>query len=314
MFTFVARRLANGVAMLFVISSAAFLLLYLTGGDIARSIMGEFATEEAVRLRATQLGLDQPLLTRYWDWLSSALTGDFGTSWFAPSSVTNLVLTRLAVTLSLVGLAVLLIAVVATLLGVFAALNRGGLLDRFIQFFSLLGAAVPNFLIALAFIMVFSLQLGWLRPTGFVSPSTSIIGWLASVALPVGALVVAGTAASAQQIRGAMIDSLNQDYVRTLRARGLPTRSVVFKHALRNAAGPGLSILALQFVALLGGAIVIENLFALPGMGSLSVRSTVQGDIPVVMGVVVTIAIMVIVVNLIIDIVQGWLNPKVRVA
>jgi peptide/nickel transport system permease protein len=183
-----------------------------------------------------------------------------------------------------------------------------------VQFCSLLGASIPNFLIALAFIMLFSLTLGWLRPTGFVAPTESVIGWLASVALPVAALVVAGTAASAQQIRGAMIDALNQDYVRTLRARGLPTRSIVFKHALRNAAGPGLSILALQLVALLGGAIVIENLFALPGMGALSVRSTVQGDIPVVMGVVVTIAILEIVVNIVIDILHGWLNPKVRVA
>ena len=182
------------------------------------------------------------------------------------------------------------------------------------QFFSLLGAAVPNFLIALAFVMLFSLQLGWVAPTGFTDPTESIGGWLASIALPVGALLVAGVASSAQQVRGAMIDALNQDYIRTLRARGLPTRSVVFKHALRNAAGPGLSVLALQFVALLGGAIVIENLFAIPGLGSLSARSTIQGDIPVIMGVVVTIAIIVIVVNILIDIVHGWLNPKVRVS
>ena len=314
MLTFVARRLANGIAMLFVISSVAFLLLYLTGGDIARTILGEFATEEAVRQRAYELGLDQPLLTRYWDWLSSALTGNFGDSWFAASSVSDLVLSRLAVTLSLVGLAVLLIALVATAIGVFAAVHRGGLADRFVQFFSLMAAAVPPFLIALAFVMLFSLQLGWLAPSGFTAPSDSIPGWLASVALPVGALLVAGVAGSAQQVRGAMVDTLNQDYIRTLRSRGLPFRSVVLKHALRNAAGPGLSVLALQFIALLGGAIVIENLFAIPGLGSLSARSTIQGDIPVIMGVVVTISIIVIVVNLVIDIVHGWLNPKVRVA
>ena len=314
MLTFVLRRLSSGLLMLFVLSSIAFFMLYLSGGDIARSILGDFATQDAVDRRAAELGLDQPILNRYVEWVGNAIRGDFGTSWFGATEVNSLLAQRVTVTLSLVAVSIVLIAVVATVVGVAAAVHRGGWLDRAIQTFSLIFAAIPNFLTALVFVVIFALQLRWFPPTGFTDPSTSVTGWLVSITIPVAALLVAGFASATQQVRSAMINVLNQDYVRTLRSAGLSRRSILFKHALRNAAGPGLTVLSVQFVGLLGGAIVIENLFAIPGLGALSARSTIQGDIPVVMGIVVLVASIVIVVNLVIDIAQGWLNPKVRVS
>jgi len=314
MVQFLVRRVLTGIAMIFAITVITFTLLFANSGEVARDLLGQFASEEAVQARAAELGLNYPLHIQYFNWLSRAIRGDLGESWFRAISVTEFIGQRLAVTLSLTLLAISLTAILATVLGVFAALHQGSLVDRFIQTFSLAGAAIPGFLIALALVVVFALNLGWFNPTGFTDPSESIPGWLHSITLPVIALLIGGVAGASQQIRGAMIDTLNQDYIRTLRSRGLPTRSIVFKHALRNAAGPGLSIIGLQFIGLLGGVVVIENLFAIPGLGLISARSTVQGDIPVVMGLVVTVAIIVITVNLVIDIAQGWLNPKVRVS
>jgi len=300
--------------MVFAITILAFTLLYVGGGDIARRMLGDGATEEAIVALNAQLGLDRPLPVQYVSWLGSALRGDLGQSWSQAATVSTLLSTRMTVTISLVLFSILISAILGVTFGVTAALNRGSLLDRTLQTLSLAGAALPGFLIALVLITVFAVQLRWFAPTGFTPPSQSIAGWLSSVTLPVTALVIGGIASSAQQIRGAMINVLQQDYIRTLRSAGLPFRSIVFRHALRNAAGPGLSVLALQFVALLGGSVVIENLFAIPGLGSISVQSTLTGDIPVVMGVVTMIAILVVIVNLSIDIVQGWLNPKARVS
>jgi peptide/nickel transport system permease protein len=310
---FFVRRVAMGVVMLVVISTVAYLLVYLTGADIARNLLGQNATEDTVRAKAHELGLDQPLITRYLHWLSQAVTGQLGDSWTSGAPVTQLLASRLGVTLSLVVISTLIAAVIAGALGVLAAVRRGGI-DRVIQVLSLIGAAIPNYLIALALVLIFAINLKLLAPTGYTRPEDNFSGWVGSIVLPVTALVIGAVAGIAQQVRGAMIDGLRQDYVRTLRSRGLPERRVIFEHVLRNAGGPALSVLALNFVGLLGGAVVIEQLFAIPGLGSMSVAATTIGDIPVIMGVVVTVAIIVLIVNLVIDILQGWLNPKARVS
>ena len=167
-------------------------------------------------------------------------------------------------------------------------------------------------LIALGLVTLFALNLGWFEPTGYVNLSDSPSGWLGTVTLPVIALSVGGIAGVAGQVRGSVVDALRQDYVRTLRSRGLSFNRVVFKHVLRNAGGPALAVLAVQFVGLLGGAVVVEQVFAIPGLGQVAVSSTTQGDIPLVMGLVVATAALVVIVNLVIDLAQGWLNPKVR--
>ncbi|WP_194396616.1 ABC transporter permease [Microbacterium atlanticum] len=313
MLTFIVRRVLAGVVLLFVISALAFSLLYLDSANIARRILGQNATPELVAQKTQELGLDRPLPVQYLDWLTNALTGDLGRSWFNGQLVSVSLSGRLAVTLSIVIGTTIVTAIVSVILGVLAA-RRGGAVDGTVQFISVLGFAIPGFLIALYLVLIFAINLHWFKATGYVPLSESFAGWLSSVTLPIAALSIGAIAAVTQQIRGSMIDAMSRDYVRTLRARGLDTRSVVYRHALRNAGGPALAILAVQFIGLLGGAVIVEQVFALPGMGQLTVQAGLQGDIPVMMGLVVAIAVIVILVNLLIDLAQAALNPKVRLS
>jgi peptide/nickel transport system permease protein len=308
---FVLRRLAAGVVLIVVVAVGSFFLLYAGAGDIARTILGQTASAETVALKEQELGLDQPILTQFTDWASGAIRGDFGVSWFSGQPVTEAITSRAAVTLSLVIGATIVSAVVAVLLGVLAA-RRGGWVDRTVQLGSVLGIAVPGFLIAIGLVLVFAINLGWFPPTGYTQFADSPTGWLSSITLPVIALSIGAIAGVAQQVRGSMLDAQRQDWVRTLRSRGLPEKRVVYEHVLRNAAGPALSVLALQFIALIGGSIFVETIFAIPGLGQVAVGSTSRGDIPLVLGLVIAVTVLVVLVNLIVDLLQGWLNPKVR--
>ena len=313
MLTFIIRRVVAGVVLLFVVSALAFSLLYLDSANTARRILGQSATAEQVQQKTQELGLDRPVLVQYWDWLTNALTGDLGRSWFNGQLVSVSLSGRVAVTLSIVIGTTIVTAIVSVILGVLAA-RRGGWADGTVQFLSVLGFAIPGFLIALYLVLIFAINLGWFKATGYVPLTESFTGWLSSVTLPIAALSFGAIAAVTQQIRGSMIDGLSRDYVRTLRSRGLDTRSVVYKHVLRNAGGPALAILAVQFIGLLGGAVIVEQVFALPGMGQLTVQAGLQGDIPVMMGLVIAFAVIVIIVNLVIDLAQAALNPKVRLS
>ncbi|WP_442577175.1 ABC transporter permease [Microbacterium sp. F51-2R] len=313
MFRFILRRVLAGVVLLFVVTSIAYVLLYLGAGDIARQLLGQDATQEQVAQMNAQLGLDQPVLVSYWNWLTNALTGDFGTSWFTQQPVVAAISSRVAVTLSLVIGTVLVTAVVGTALGVWAARKRGAA-DRTVQVVSVLGFAIPGFLIAIFLVSIFAIQLGWFKPTGFVPLTTSFVGWLSTVTLPIIALSVGAIAAIAAQIRGGVIDTMRLDWVRTLRSRGLSENRVLYKHVLRNAAGPALAVLGVQFIGLIGGAIIVEQIFAIPGLGQIATSSTAQGDIPLVMGLVVVTALITVIVGIIIEILHGFLNPKARVS
>jgi peptide/nickel transport system permease protein len=313
MLRFILRRLLAGVILLFAVSSLAFMLLYLGAGDIARQILGPTAPQELVDQKTAELGLDQPLFQQYVEWLGGALRGDFGTSWFTSQPVDEAITSRLAVTLSIVIGTTILTAVVATALGVWAARKRGAA-DRVVQIVSVLGFAIPGFLIAIFLVNVFALNLGWFKPTGYVPLSDSFTGWLSTVTLPILALSIGATAAIAAQVRGSVIDTMRQDWVRTLRSRGLSENGVLYKHVLRNAGGPALAVLAVQFVGLMGGAIIVEQIFAIPGLGPIATTSTAQGDIPLVMGLVVVTALIVVIVNIVIEILHGFLNPKARIS
>jgi peptide/nickel transport system permease protein len=313
MFRFILRRLLAGVILLFAVTSVAFLLLYLGAGDIARQILGVSASEEQVAQKTEELGLNEPVIPRYFEWLGNALTGDFGVSWFTSQPVDQAIASRVAVTLSLVIGTTIVTAVVGTALGVWAARKRGPA-DRIVQIVSVLGFAIPGFLIAIFLVNVFALNLGWFKPTGFVPLSTSFTGWLSTVTLPIVALAIGATAAIAAQVRGAVIDTMRQDWVRTLRSRGLSENRVLYRHVLRNAGGPALAVLAVQFVGLLGGAIIVEQIFAIPGLGPIATTSTAQGDIPLVMGLVTVTAVIVVLVNIVIEILHGFLNPKARIS
>ena len=313
MLIFLLRRLGAGILLLFVITTITYTLLYLSSDGIAQNILGEFATPEQIALKQAELGLDQPLAVRYLDWLGGAVTGDFGRSWFNSEPVITALLNRLPVSLTIVVGALVISAILAALLGVAAAIKRGWI-DRAVQLLSLAGDALPSFVVAIVLVTSLAIQAKIFPATGFVPFTENPALWIMSIALPITALVFQLVAQAAQQFRSAIIDVRRRDFVRTLRSRGLSEREVVFKHVLRSAAPAALTILSLQFVGLLGGSVIIEQIFALPGVGPLAVSSTTQGDIPVVMGVVVYTVVMVILVNLVVDLVNGWLNPKVRVS
>ncbi|MDQ0801453.1 ABC transporter permease [Arthrobacter sp. SLBN-112] len=311
MINFLARRLLSGVVLILVITTITYALIYSNAANAARNILGESATAADVAAKAKELGLDRPLHVQYLDWLSNAIHGDFGVSWFTNEPVSSLLANRLPVTLSIVIFAVLMTAFVSAVLGVTAAV-RGGWVDRLLQVVSVIGFSLPNFWVALVLVVLLAVVVPIFPATGYVPATESLSGWFLALILPVTALVLGGIASAAQQIRGAVIDVLDMDYVRTLRARGLSSTSVLLKHVLRNAAPPALTILSLQFIALLGGAVVIERVFAIPGMGTLTINSSLQGDIPALMGVVVALVILVVIVNLVIDLANGWINPKAR--
>lgn len=313
MLSFITRRLLAGALTVVTICVLAFFLLYAGSTDIARRIVGQTADPAIVARKATELGLDRPVVVQFFDWVAGAVTGDLGRSWFSGQPVADAIASRLPVTLSLTIGAVLVTAIVGLILGVVAAARRGAV-DRGIQATSIITGAIPGFLVALILALAFGIWLRWLPATGYIRPEVSIAGWLSTIMLPIIALAIGAIAGVAQQVRGSMVDALRLDYVRTLRARGLPDRRVVYGHVLRNAAGPALSVLGLQFIVIFGGAVVVEQVFSLPGLGQTAVSATVQGDIPLVMGIIVVTALLVLAVNLAVDLLQGWLNPKVRLA
>lgn len=311
MLTVIARRAIGGVILLVSATIVAYAMIGARPEGIAQSLLGQQATQEQVDLRIIAMGLDRPLVVRYWEWLSAALTGDLGTSWFSSETVWNSISTRLPVTLSIVGGAVIVSAVVSMLLGVLGASKRGGI-DRGIQVATVIGYGLPGFVIALALVTIFAVQLGWFPATSYISPQESLSGWMRSITLPVLALSVATVASVTQQVRSAVGGELRKEYVRTLRSRGVSERRLLFRHVLRAAAVPGLTVLALEFVGLLGGAVVVENVFGLPGIGALAVANVPRGDVPVIMGLVVATVGIVLVVNTGIDLIIAWLNPKSR--
>ena len=309
---FIARRLLSGALLLLVISSLTYFLVFFSTSNVARNILGDLATPEQLLAKEAELGLDRPLFTRWLEWLAAAVQGDFGKSWFNNQPIVDALTQRLPVTLTLVLITISLAAIIATLLGMLAAV-KGGWLDRAVQVLAIGGFAVPNFVVAVFLVTLVAIQLKLLPATGWAPLESNPELWFKSLILPVSALLISVIASSAQQIRSAIKSNLEKDWVRTLRARGLAESEILFKHVLRASAPAGLTVLSLQFVGMLSGTVIIEQIFALPGMGYLAVQSTGLGDTPVVMGVVVYTVVIVIAVNLLVDLANGWLNPKVRV-
>nr|WP_274636536.1 ABC transporter permease [Microbacterium bovistercoris] len=309
--TLLLKRAVSGLTLIIVISFLAQLLILPGLGNIARNVLGELASDQQVALKAHELGLDQPLLVRYGNWLAGVVHGDFGTSYYSTQSVTDAIATRLPVTMSLVILVTVLTALIAFALGITAAVHRG-FVDRMLQVLVTVADALPAFVIGLFLATVFAVQLHWFPATGYVPLLSSPLGWAASLALPVAAMTVSGVVGVSQHVRSSAITVLRSDYLRTRRSRGLPTGYLLTTTVLRNSATPGLAALAVQVVGLLGASVVIEMVFALPGLGSLAVQAALRSDIPVILGVLMTYVVIVVVVNLLVDVLIAWVNPKVR--
>jgi peptide/nickel transport system permease protein len=313
MVRYIVRKVLTGVVVFVSVTALTFWLFYVRGGlSIARSFLPENTTPARVAAEARSLGLLRPLPVQYLDWLGQVFTGSLGNSYQDSEPVIEVLSSRIPVTLSLVIVSLILLILLAVPLGVSAAL-RGGAVDRGLQILSVVVQAIPGYWLALILVIVFGLTLRLVPATGYIPISESFAGWLSSIILPSLAIALGAVAFVAAQIRGSMLDAMRQEYVRTLRSRGIPWRSIVLKHALRNAAPATLTILSLQVIGLLGGAIIVERIYALQGLGTVSISSGQAGDVPVVLGTVAFMVIVVVVVNLATDILNGFLNPKARV-
>jgi peptide/nickel transport system permease protein len=307
----ILRRLAQAVPLLFVVSSFTFILVSLIPGSVATALLGDSGTPAEYAALTARLGLNQPVYIQYWHWVVKALRGDLGVSLQNNQSVTDILNSRIDVTLTLVIGTVLVVTFFGVTIGVIGALGRG-IVARSLDTLSWLGLAVPNFWFGLLLVELFSLSLKLLPSEGFVSFSTSPINWLRSLVLPVIALSVGPLAVVAKQTKEALSEELSKGYVRTLRSSGVNEWSIVLRHALKNAAVPVVTVLGVLFAQLLGGTVIVETVFVLPGLGGLASASVSAHDLPVVEGVAVYFALIVIVMNLGIDVIYGWLNPKLR--
>ncbi|MET0886789.1 MAG: ABC transporter permease [Mycetocola sp.] len=311
MIRYSTKRIGTGLILALLVTFITFLLLSTSFEDVARTILGPSANDETTPALMAARGWDRPVLVQYVDWLFGALRGDFGVSVYSSLPVGPSVVQRLLVTLSVIVPALLITAVLSTMLGVWAA-TRGGVVDRVAQGISLIGYIVPGLLLAIGLVVIFAVQLKWLPATGYTPPAEDPGAWVRSITIPVIVLTIGGVANMSAQVRGRMIDELRKDYVRTLRTRGVSSKSIVIKHALRNAGSPALTVMSLEFISMFGAALIIENVFALPGYGSFAFNASLQGDIPVILGVTVFGVILVTVVNLTTDLLNGVLNPKAR--
>lgn len=312
MWKFILQRLLAAIPVVFLVSVFIFGLVHLMPGDPALVIAGDIASDELVERIRTDLGLDRPLIEQYLDWLGGAVRGDFGESMFAPVPVTEAILSRLPTTLSLTFLALTIAVVIGVAAGLISAVRPGGFLDRIATFGSSIGLAVPNFWVGLVLVIVFALTLEWLPATGYTDLSSDPIEWLRSLAMPALALGTSASAVLARQTRNALVGVLERDHIRAARAHGLTPLSVIGKHGLKNASIPVVTVLGLQLTALLGGALVVEKVFALPGIGSLAITAVNRRDITMIQGVVAFTTVIVVLVNLLVDVVYAWLDPKVR--
>lgn len=314
MLGFVARRIVALVPLLLLVSIIIFAFVLLLGGNPARELAGGLnAPESRVQDISAELHLDEPFFERYGRWLGDAVQGDLGESLFSGREVTGEIQNRFPVTLSVALGAIVFAILIGIPLGIVAGTRPGSVVDRVITFGSSLGIAIPDFFIATALVVLLAVENDVLPAIGYVDFAESPLEWAEKLLMPWIALGIALAATLARQVRGSVIDVMGQEYVRTARATGLRERRVIGKHALKNALTPAVTILGLQIGYLLGGTIIIEYIFSLPGLGTyLIVEGFGRTDLPVIQGGVLVIATVFLLVNLVVDIVYGVLNPKVR--
>lgn len=300
------------IPLLWFVSALSFLLVSITPGSVAQRILGPFASQDAIDRLERAMGLDKPLYGQYWQWVSRALHGDLGASTVTQGeSVRQAIDQRLPVSISLIAGALIVTLLVGVGFGVFSAV-RGGLAGRLVDGLALFGFALPSFWIGAVLITLFAVDLRWLPATGYVPITESPRRWLLSLVLPVAALGLVAVANVAKQTRDAMLDALSSEYVRMAWASGVSASSIFFRHALKNAAIRVLTIIGITVVGLLGGTVLVETVFALPGLGGLAVDATSSHDLPMIQGIVVYFTLIVVGVNLVVDLAYTLLDPRVR--
>jgi len=309
---YLIRRLLAAIPVMLMVATAVFMLLFLAGGDPASVILGPDARPEQVEDLRVKLGLDQPLHVQVYRWYARLLQGDLGQSIFLNRPVTQAIAERAEPTLILTTLALLVALSIGLPMGILSALRRGQWLDTGAMFVAIGGVSMPTFWLGLNLIFVFGVVLAWLPVAGYESLSKGLWDNLRYMIMPAVTLGMAQGALLARLTRSMMLETLSEDYVRTARAKGLAERRVVAAHALRNAMIPLLTIIGLIFAALMGGAVITEQVFNIPGVGRLLIQAVTRRDYPVVQGVVLVVAGLYVMINLVVDVLYGYLDPRLR--
>ena len=313
MLTYVTKRLGSLCLSLIVASLVIFACIEIVPGDPASFMLGINAQPDTIQALRVELGLDQSLAQRYLGWVGGLLGGDMGTSYTYRTPVSDIVSDRLQVSLPLALYALTLTVVVAFPVGILAAARRGSGTDITVMGMTQLGVAIPNFWFAILMVILFAINLRWFSAGGFPGWDAGIFPAMKALTLPAIALALPQASILARVMRSSLLDTLSEDYMRTARAKGLTRRQVLWRHALRNAMIPVLTIIGLQFSFLLAGAIIIENVFFLPGLGRLVFQAITQRDLIVVESVVMLLVFAVILVNFFVDIAYAWVDPRLRV-
>jgi peptide/nickel transport system permease protein len=312
MLAYVVRRVLATIPVMAVVALFLFGLLYVVPGDPAAIIAGDQATPAEVARIRESLGLDRPFLVQFGDWMWHILHGDLGTSIFTNLPVADMIAQRLEPTLSLMVTTLCLTIIVAVPLGVLAAWKAGSAIDRLVMAFAVLGFSVPVFVVAYLLAFVFALELEWLPVQGYTPLSEGVRPWLTNLILPSLALGCVYIALIARITRATMIDVLQQDYIRTARAKGIGERALLLVHALKNASVPIVTVIGIGVALLIGGAVVTESVFAIPGIGRLTIDAILRRDYPVIQGVVLLFSFVYVLVNLAIDLIYTVLDPRIR--
>ena len=312
MWAYILRRILATIPVMAVVALFVFSLLYLAPGDPAAVIAGDQATPEDVERIRASLGLDRPYLVRFGAWVGDILSGDLGTSIFTNLPVSTMIAQRVEPTLSLCVLTLILAVSIAVPMGVVAAWKQGTAIDRAVMGFAVLGFSVPVFVVGYLLAYVFALELDWLPVQGYTPFREGFLPWLENLILPAVALGGVYIALIARITRATMLEVLGQDYIRTARAKGANQAGILFVHALKNAAVPIVTVIGIGMALLIGGAVVTESVFAIPGLGRLTVDAILRRDYPVIQGVVLLFSFVYVLVNLLIDLLYTLFDPRIR--
>jgi peptide/nickel transport system permease protein len=310
--TYILRRLLMLIPVMLIVGIVVFMLVHLTPGDPAAVILGQSATGEQIEQLRHELGLDEPLLVQFVEWFGNALRLDFGDSLFLGIPVTEALRERAQPTLLLTTYALLIEILIGVPCGVIAAIRRNSILDRALMVLSIAGAAIPTFFLGIVLILIFAVRLNWLPSGGYVPFEEDPKEHFKSMILPAFTLGFSAAGLLARLVRSSMLDVMRDDYIRTAMAKGLKFRKVVTGHALRNALIPAVTVIGYSLGALLGGAVVTETVFNIPGMGRLVVQSISRRDYPLIQGAIMLIAGIYVLVNLLVDVLYVYIDPRIR--
>lgn len=309
---YILRRVLSTLPVLAIVAVLVFLMLRLTPSDPAAIIAGDYASPEQIEGIRERLGLNEPILKQFIIWIGGVLQGDFGESFFYKKQVAELIGERLEPTLSLSVVTIILVILIAVPLGVIAAHNHGTWIDRFVMGFSVLGFSIPVFVVGYILIYIFAVTLDWLPVQGYQRIADGVGGWLLRLVLPAMTLSVVFIAFIARMTRTSVLEVLNEDYIRTARAKGQTEIKVLIRHALANAAVPILTIIGLTVAILIGGVVVTESVYTLPGLGLLTVDAVLARDYPTIQAVILLFSFAYVLINLLVDVAYTFLDPRIR--